>query len=527
MQILDHHGAPIATETIARQRMMASLDAYRAGSEGTATEVLWDTSIRSPDHEWNRSRNRVVGRVRDLRRNDARTRAGVQKVTDLLVGGGLRLSSRLDYEALGLEPDEGRVLRSAIEREWRNFANDPLFRCDAARKLMMTGIEALLSKQWRGDGEMLAALEWHPEFGGRYATCVRVIDPDRLSNPNGAPDTDELRSGVAYDADTGAPIGYHIQKGHPGDIFRVGGRRSHEWDYLPRATAWGRPIVIHAFEPDRPDQARGVPDLVAALSKQKMLSRFTDSEIQSATINAMFAAFITSGFDPATVSGMLSADDIVKWNKERVGHYGQQPVVVAGSRIPILPPGDTIAMNASPRQTAAFDAFTTVFLREFALVLGLSYEQFAMDFSKTNYSSARAALNEVWRFVVARRDFFTGHVMTPVLLALLEEAFARGYLTVSAGAPSLYEMPAAYVAANWIGPGRGYIDPVKEAQASQMRRQNLTSTLQDECAEQGRDWEEVLDQTAREKQRLDELGLTEGDLAAMLAVEPATDRPGA
>ena len=38
------------------------------------------------------------------------------------------------------------------------------------------------------------------------------------------------------------------------------------------------------------------------------------------------------------------------------------------------------------------------------------------------------------------------------------------------------------------------------------------STLEAECAGQGLDWEEVLDQRAREKAKLAELGLTTGEI---------------
>jgi capsid protein len=49
---------------------------------------------------------------------------------------------------------------------------------------------------------------------------------------------------------------------------------------------------------------------------------------------------------------------------------------------------------------------------------------------------------------------------------------------------------------------------VKEAQAAQIRMESGLSTLEDECAAQGLDWEEVLAQRAREEAKLKELGLT-------------------
>ena len=55
------------------------------------------------------------------------------------------------------------------------------------------------------------------------------------------------------------------------------------------------------------------------------------------------------------------------------------------------------------------------------------------------------------------------------------------------------------------------MDPVKEAQACQIRMEIWLSTLEAECAGQGLDWEEVLEQCAREKAKLAELGLILGE----------------
>jgi capsid protein len=64
-----------------------------------------------------------------------------------------------------------------------------------------------------------------------------------------------------------------------------------------------------------------------------------------------------------------------------------------------------------------------------------------------------------------------------------------------------------YLRSKWIGPGRGWIDPVKEAQAAQIRLGTMISTLELECAEQGLDWNEVQEQRALELERARQLGL--------------------
>ena len=126
------------------------------------------------------------------------------------------------------------------------------------------------------------------------------------------------------------------------------------------------------------------------------------------------------------------------------------------------------------------------------------------DFSKTNYSSARAALIEAWRFFNGRRSWIINYWAKPVFELWLEECVNKGLIE----APNFYENKAAWCRCKWIGPGRGWVDPVKEAQASQIRMETGLSTLEDECASQGLDWEEVLMQRVRELKRMKELGIS-------------------
>jgi capsid protein len=146
-------------------------------------------------------------------------------------------------------------------------------------------------------------------------------------------------------------------------------------------------------------------------------------------------------------------------------------------RIPVLQVGDEIKMNASPRPTTAFPLFLTAFLQRVAAARGISYEQLAMDWSKTNYSSARAALNEVWRTISRLFAQFSEQFLDPIRYCVIEEAFDRGYLAPPDGAPDFWELPAAYLNGRWIGPGRGYVDPTKEAEGANMRIDGLLSTL--------------------------------------------------
>ena len=56
--------------------------------------------------------------------------------------------------------------------------------------------------------------------------------------------------------------------------------------------------------------------------------------------------------------------------------------------------------------------------------------------------------------------------------------------------------------------GHEHVDPSKEATAQEKRLKNHTTTLASEYAKQGKDWESELRQCAKEKELMDELGLT-------------------
>ena len=72
--------------------------------------------------------------------------------------------------------------------------------------------------------------------GGRYETCVQLIDPDRLSNPHGLSDGmvltngNRIFQGVEVD-EQGAAVAYHIRCRHPNDLLSTDNFR---WERVQR-----------------------------------------------------------------------------------------------------------------------------------------------------------------------------------------------------------------------------------------------------------------------------------------------------
>jgi lambda family phage portal protein len=505
----------------------APRSAYAAADQGHQSLAGWVPPMLSADAEWLRERDVSIGRVRDLERNEGWVSAGIDRQVDMLVGGALRVNSKPDAEALGISLAEAHALGRRIQSAWRGWADDPIFRCDAERQLPFTGLAGLAAREFVGVGESLSVLRWRERDGWGSRTAVQLIDPDRLSNPNGMPDSETLRGGVEKDED-GAPIAYHIRRSHPADVFGLT-TDPFSWDRIERwdrvVPGWDRPKVLHLYDKRRPGQSRGVSKFVAGIVKTRMLSRYSESEVRTAAINATILGSIYTELGADYAAERLGNDGATNWdafNDQRADFYADRRVM-EDARFLTMFPSDRLELNTQPRQTTGYPAFQTSFLQAFAASLGISYEQLSMDWSQTNYSSARAALNEVWRGMMRLRAILVWGFAQPIYAAWLEDAIDTGLVELPSGAPDFYDEPAAYLRAEWIGPGRGYIDPVKEAQASTLRRDGRISTLEREAAEQGGDWEMVLEQQAREREEMIRLGIA--DPETDVGIVARTDLP--
>lgn len=501
VEILDASGNPM--------RKPPQVAAFEAASgRENASLGAWSPFNYSADAALLPERDRIAARVHDIARNDGWASAALQRHLDNVIGGRFTLNARPDHVALGQTPEWAQEWSRAVESEWRNFAEDPDMFCDAARMSSLVGLFGLMFRHRIADGESLAALLWLPDRGGKFATTMQVIDPDRLSNPGDRLDREFLRGGVEIDT-FGAPVRYHVRRNHPGDTGALGfSSKRFEWDVVDRETPFGRRMMIHAFDADRAGQTRGRSAFTPVLKRLHMLGKYDEAELQAAVLNAVLAAWITSPFDHEALLEMLSQQQLDPYQAARSEYYkDRRQFVPDGVQLNTLFPGEDISMPAASHPNTVFPAFIESGVRNVATALGISYEQLSMDWSKTNYSSARAALMEVWKGMIRARLGFGEQVARPIYSAWLEEAIDSGVVEMPTDAPDFNDAKAAWTRCRWIGPGRGWVDPVREAMGAQLRIEMGISTLQDEAAEQGYDWEEQLEQRKREVEKMRELDI--------------------
>lgn len=527
--ILDAQGRPLAPVPRAapaplRRRAGLSGDfrsafPYDAASWYASETEGWQPQINSADHEINWHRDRIVARVRDLVRNDGWASGAITRILDNVIGSEYRLASKPDYRALAFaggaafDAEWASEFARAVEAKWRGYADDPARYCDSTRRLTLSQMYRLALRHKLVDGEILGTAEWFPERVGygcaKYATALHLIDPDRLSNPNQMVDTLERRGGVEIDK-AGVPIAYHIRRAHQNDWYAAA--ESMTWDRVPRETWWSRPIVLHDLDIERAEnQHRGLGVFVPVVNRLKMMTKYDQVELQAAVVAAVFSMVVESPYDPEGLREAMSdgAIDDLKWYwEQRAGLTEKRPLAVDGARLLHMFPGETVKGLAAERPAQNYGPFMGSMLRHLSAQLGTSAEQITQDWSQTNYSSARAALLEAWKTVVRRRMDFNKGFASPFYGCWLEEEMDDGDLPLPRNAPDFVEMRAAYMRCTWLGPGRGWVDPVKEAQGAVLRMDAGLGTLEGESAEAtGADWEENLDQRGREVARYKELGL--------------------
>jgi lambda family phage portal protein len=483
------------------------------GADTWAPELRsWYPSEYSADGELLPELSTLRARTQDMIRNHGLTSGAVQTHLDNIIGPRLKLAAKPDYRVLGQSPEWAAEWSRTTEAKFRTWAEDQIdCYCDASRRYDLGGLLSIGYRQHLTSFEALSSIEWLPNRpGAKYSTAIQCIDPALLSNPDGLGDTDRLRAGVEL-GQMGEPLAYWLASHMQSDPMGFSSIR--RWRRVPRFTPWGRHMIVHVFDGERAGQTRGKNGIVSVLAKMKMLEKFEQSTLQAAILNAMYAAVIESPMDWEVVGAAIGArNDKAKVANPLNGYMDQRGawhkdghIRYNGVKIPHLYPGEKLNLLAPQHPSAAFSSFEEAVLRHIAGGLNLSYEQLSRDYSKTNYSSARAAMLEAWRFFAGRRHKIAGRLATYYYAAWLEEAIDIGEIEIPTGAPNFYEAKAAWTRCVWIGPGRGHIDPLKEAQATKIEFEMNTTTLEIECAERGRDWEEVLEQRAMEAKRRKEL----------------------
>ena len=461
---------------------------YR-GATRSRLSSHWTVSSGSADYDLLPDLPILRERSRELVRNDPVAAGAVNTLVDNIVGTGIRPQSIIDASRIGISDEQAAEVRRACERAWERWIPS----ADISRRLNFYDIQATVMRSIILNGESIILPVRVERPGIPYAVSLELIEPDRIEapgktdNPNGRLNR---RSGIEMGRYQN-PVAYWVRVAHPGDgSFERRSKRTHR--RLPAYNSDGQPLLYHLANLTRPGQTRGEPMLAPVLQTFKDLSSFQEATLVSQRLAACYSMFVTRD-DPVNAA-LNRSDETV--NTQRLNEI--EPGMVS-----YLSPGESISFGNPSALSTTYEDFMVRQLKIIGGALGLPMELLTKDFTQTNYSSARAALLEARRVFQRWQRMLIDHLSAPVYEMVIEEAWLRGDIPIK----DFDSVREELTRSRWVPPSYGWVDPKKEVEAATAAIEAGLSSLAVEAAAQGRDWEQVLEQQAREKALRQQLDL--------------------
>lgn len=450
---------------------------------------------------------------RAMVRDDSAAAALVQVLDDNIVGTGLRPQMMVDRELTGLSDSEADRWNRQVEQFWEVAQNE----VDATEHDTFAGLQRLALRSLVVDGEALLHRIYIDEPGNRrmVGTAWELIDVDRLVDPISVADRD-VRSGVEVGARQQA-VAYWITPRHPDETgvrYATGRLRQNSPERVPRVTDGGV-AMLHMFRRQRAGQTRGVPFFAPCFGLVEAMNDMLETELQAARAASKFCAFIKQTMD-SNMPG-LEQDSDGQWHER-----------LESATIRYLNEGEELIPYTPNRPGNNFEPFVVRVLRSISASIGVPYELVLKDFGRMNYSSARVALLEARRGFEVLQQLLITQFCQPIFSSMVRDAVINRKLKAPANFAS---NPGAFTRAFWQPPAWGWVDPVKEIEASRLAIEGSLSTPQAEAARQGGDAEANLEMRARFLQRAYEIeqryGLEKGELTRAPAAPSAAAEPPA
>ena len=332
------------------------------------------------------------------------------------------------------------------------------------------------------DGEAFAILIRNRRLRTPGTLDVLCIEADRVATPVSKLTTAGVVDGIELEP-ADQPVRYYILQGHPGGNGLV--------DVLTdEYRAYDAEAVIHWFRCDRPEQHRGVPEITPALPLFAQLRRYTLAVLAAAETAADFAAVLYTDAPANGEAAAVEPMDVVALEKRMAT---------------TLPDGWKLGQIKAEQPGTTYGEFKRELLNEIARCLNMPFNVAAGNSSGYNYASGRLDHQTYFKSIRVEQAACNAIVLDRIFAAWLAELLAIGEFAFLRG--------QAIPQHQWFWDGVEHVDPAKEASAQATRLASHTTTLAAEYARQGKDWETELRQRAKERQLMDELGLSSQEVA--------------
>jgi lambda family phage portal protein len=446
VQFTDGYYEVVNPQKAASRKLARSAMSYKHGkarrSGPQASLMTGSGNAHMPESEMTTLREKV----RLLDRDNYIVKSIIDRMIDFTIGNGINVQIN----------SPNKRWNDRAERLWNEYWNG-----SPEVRGMMTGpeLERVIYRTKKIDGDVLII----KTNDGR----LQVIEADQIRNPNGQQDSDKnIINGVEVDP-LGLPKKFYI---YPHDDKR--GRNSKV-----------DPVVVDAkdciflAERHRVSMTRGVTSFSSCIDLFEDIDGFIEASVVQQKVSASHAMVIEQKGGPSALeTNSVTDTEGLQYSEEDVR---------TGS-ILYLNVGEQAKVLGAQQSGQQFGPFVTQMLRFAGLPFGLPLELTSLDFSKTNYSSARASLQVAHKNFVREHRRMVSEFMEPIVRWFLESKIESGELD-----ERKYKISAT--------PPKGIsVDPLKEANADIVKILSGLSTLKDVAVSNGQDWEELLRQRESE-----------------------------
>lgn len=394
-----------------------------------------------------------------------------------------------------LDPEARRLMRSRSRLEYENspyycgilrtLANDtigtgPALQCLSGNSDEDRIVESLFwewmvatrlsHKLWTmrlakaRDGETFGILFTNERLPSPVKLDISPIEADMVAD-HWLGVTSTPSDGIEFD-DFGNPVSYNVLDDHPGEqrVLSAGGART-----IP--ARW----MIHLFTCERPGQVRGVPELAATTQVFGKIRDFSASTMAAADTAARWAGVLHSQSSPGDPAEVEPLDEIE----------------LDPNTLLTLPRGWDISQIKQEHPATTYEMFVRAKLQEAGRPASMPYSVTACDSSTSNYSSGRLDRKVYARPLRVELAYWELFALDVIFDRWWEEArLLESFLPqriADLQAPPSHE---------WRWDGEQEVDPVKEWTGKEIAIAIGVTSLQDECAKQGKDLATVQAQNA-------------------------------
>ena len=426
----------------------------------------WTTSAEGPNDNFSDLQT-VRARANYLYWNESFIRGSIDLIVNRMIGGGSTPQALTDNEQFNSKAEN-------VFKQWARVA-------DYYDQFHFGDLERLAILKLFLDGGIF----FHKviDKSRDFPFCLEALEYSRLCGM-GTPKKDNWNwNGFEIDQ-TGKIVAYHFWKVDISNPFIL----KQQSIRIPAQD------IIHFSPFRRPGQLMGIPLLAPVIPLAYHLSELLEAELMSAKVAACFGIIIKT----SDIWGRMQTSTQNTETKER-------EIEIAPGMVEHLGPGEEIEVINPKRPGSTFPDFVKIILRGMGRGVNLSYEQISGDKSDVNYSSTRHSELELRDYMLPFRKALERYFLQPIWEDFVKYGIVSGYLQVQ----GFIKAPENWLKHRWIFKGFDWVDPLKEAQAKKLELQLGLTSLADECAAKGKDWQEIANQRAKEKQYLNDLGLTD------------------